>query len=48
MTKPDLTQKISTIRFSGMPPTTENERTTNRYRPNTEIEVIQQSEIFDT
>jgi len=47
MPKLELDNKNSTIRFDGMPPTTTTERASNRYRPNEELDVPQQSEIFD-
>ena len=45
--KLELTNKESTIRFDGMPPTTSDELAANRYRKNIELNVPQQSEIFD-
>jgi len=44
--KPELTNKESTIRFDGMPPTTTTEQKANRYRDNSELAVVQQSEIM--
>lgn len=47
MVKPELANRESTIRFDGMPPTTTTELAANKYRPNSELDVPQQSEIFD-